>query len=131
VIVYTNEISVDDYTMLRNSAGWPEIPRDQAQAGLNGSAFIIAAKDGGKTIGMTRLISDGGYFYIVVDVVVLPEYQGRGLGREMMSRAVQHIKNSMQPGHKTYTLLSCRDERQGFYEKMGFQRVCGMHMRII
>ena len=130
MIRFVNEISVDDYTVLRNSAGWPEIPRGQGAVGLDGSAFVVAAKAGERTVGMTRLISDGGYYFTVVDVIVLAEYQGRGLGREMMLHAIEHIKNSMQLGHKAYILLTCPDEKEGFYEKMGFQHACGMHMRM-
>ena len=106
--------------MLRNSAGWPEICAEQAQAGLRGSAFIVAAKEGERTVGMTRLISDGGYFYMVVDVVVHPDYQKQGIGRELMAQAIAHIKSKMKDDHKNYTLLSSADGKEGFYEKMGF-----------
>lgn len=136
MITYINEISVADYTMLRASAGWPEIPAKQAEVGLSNSFFLVTAKDGKNTVGMTRLISDGGYFAVVVDVVVLPEYQGQGIGREMMLRAICHIKDNMEPTHKNYTILTSAPGKEGFYEKMGFHRVpvedegCGMVTRI-
>jgi len=130
-IEYTDEISVEDYTMLRASAGWPEIPREQAETGLRGSAFLVAAMDGDKAVGMTRLISDGGYMFGVADVAVLPEYRGRGIGSELISRAKQYIESTMRPGYKTYIFLTCPDERQGFYEASGFERCAGMFMRII
>jgi len=68
-------------------------------------------------------MSDGGYFAVVLDVVVLPEYRGRGIGREMMSRAVAHLKGSLRPGEHSYTILTSAPGKEGFYEKFGFHRV--------
>jgi len=74
-ITYTNSISFEDYTKLRDSDGWPKICKEQAEAGLNGSRFLIAAKDGENTVGVARIVSDGGYIAYLADVLVLPEYQ--------------------------------------------------------
>ena len=60
-ITYTNGISAEDCNRLRNSAGWPQMHLDQIETGLKNSAFIVAAKDGEDTVGMIRLVSDGGY----------------------------------------------------------------------
>jgi len=123
MITYTDEISIEDYAMLRASAGWYALSPAQMRAALRNSAFLVAAQDGERTVGMTRLMSDGGYFAVVLDVVVLPEYQGRGIGREMMARAIQHIKDGLQPGEHSYTILTSAPGKEGFYEKMGFHCV--------
>ena len=136
MITYTNKMSVQDYTMLRSSAGWPEICSEQAEAGLLGSTFLVTAKDGERTVGMTRLISDGGYFAILVDVIVLPDYQNRGIGKEMVQRVITHIKSTMKKDYKNYTILTSTPGKESFYEKMGFHHVpnenegAGMVMRI-
>jgi len=123
MISYTNEITPADYGMLRASAGWYTLSPAQVDAALRSSAFLVAAKDGPRTVGMTRLMSDGGYFAVVLDVVVLPEYQGQGIGREMMARAVQHLKGGLRPGEHSYTILTSAPGKEGFYEKMGFHQV--------
>jgi GNAT superfamily N-acetyltransferase len=120
MITFTNEITPADYAMLRASVGWRALSAAQVEAALRGGAFIVAARDGERTVGTTRLMSDGGYFAVVLDVVVLPDYQGRGVGREMMARAVQHIKDSLRPGEHSYTILTSAPGKEGFYEKMGF-----------
>ena len=76
MITYTNTISVEDYNMLRASAGWQTVHPDQAEIGLKGSSLVISAKDGDKTVGTARLVSDGSYTALIKDVLVLPEYQG-------------------------------------------------------
>ncbi|MCL1951552.1 MAG: GNAT family N-acetyltransferase [Oscillospiraceae bacterium] len=123
MITYTHEISTEEYAMLRASAGWRALSARQAEAALNSSTFLVAARDGARAVGMARLMGDGGYFAVVLDVVVLPEYQGRGIGREMMTRAVRHIQSGLRPGEHSYTILTCAPGKEGFYEKMGFYRV--------
>ena len=91
-IVYMNDISVKDYNMLRASAGWMAIHPEQAEAGLKGSALVIAAKDGNKTVGTARLVWDGGYAALIKDVLVLPEYQGQGIGAVMMEQIMAFLK---------------------------------------
>lgn len=59
-ISYVNKITVPDYNNLRASAGWSAIAEKQAQAGINNCTCLVAAKTDGKTVGMARLISDGG-----------------------------------------------------------------------
>ena len=123
MITYTGQITPEDYAMLRAREGWRALSPAQTEKALRGSSFLVAAKDGPRTIGMTRLMSDGGYFAVVLDVVVLPEYRGQGIGREMMSRAVQHLRGSLQPGEHSYTILACAPGKEGFYEKMGFHQI--------
>ena len=43
MIIYTNDISVEDYNMLRASAGWLTIHPEQAKVGLKGSALLVTA----------------------------------------------------------------------------------------
>ena len=123
MITYADEITPADYAMLRASAGWRALSAPQVEAAISASAFLVAAKDGPRTVGMTRLMSDGGYYAVVLDVVVLPEYQGQGIGREMMARAVAHLQGSLRPGEHSYTILTSAPGKEGFYEKMGFHQV--------
>ena len=119
-IVYKNEISVEDYNALRLSAGWGEANPEQAQAGLNGSTFVVAAKDDAKTIGTARLLWDGGNSALIKDMLVLPEYQGMGIGTEMMERILSHIKENMKPGWSVSIDLMSAIGKETFYEKFGF-----------
>jgi GNAT superfamily N-acetyltransferase len=119
-ITYTNTISVEDYNILRQSAGWGDVNFEQAQAGLNGSTFIVAAKDGDKTIGTARLIWDGGNSALIKDMLVLPEYQGKGIGKEMMEQILLYLKTSMKPGWGITVDLMSAIGKEKFYEKFGF-----------
>ena len=135
-IIYTNKISVDDYNTLRLSAGWVAIEPDQAKAGLEGSAFISVAQDGEKTVGVSRLVWDGGYAALIKDVLVLPEYQGMGIGTAMIEQILAFLKKEMKPGWGVSIDLMAAINKEKFYEKFGFvsrprdNRGAGMDMWI-
>jgi GNAT superfamily N-acetyltransferase len=136
-IVYTDTISVEDYNALRLSTGWSAIEPEQAQVGLAGSAFVTAAKDGTKTIGTGRLIWDGGSAALIKDVLVLPEYQGMGIGTAMMEQILSFLKENIKPGWGVSVDLMAAIGKEGYYEKFGFvsrpreNRGAGMDMWIV
>ncbi|MDR1693554.1 MAG: GNAT family N-acetyltransferase [Oscillospiraceae bacterium] len=135
-ITYENNISAEDCAKLRASAGWREVHPDQLRAGLRSSAFIVAAQDGGSTVGMARLIYDGGYVAFIVDVLVLPQYQGRGIGKAMMERVLRNLRDRLKDGYTIQVDLMSAKGKEGFYEKFGFVKRpdnvygCGMTQRL-
>ncbi|MDR0946523.1 MAG: GNAT family N-acetyltransferase [Ruminococcus sp.] len=119
-ITYRNTITVEDYNTLRKSAGWKPIHAEQAAAGLTGSALIVAAADGMKTIGTARLVWDGGYAALIKDVLVLPEYQGQGIGTEMMNCIMNFLREKLKPGYSIQIDMMAAFSKEGFYEKFSF-----------
>lgn len=53
---------------------------------VRGSMYGVSAHDAGKLVGYARAISDGAFNAYVSTVAVLPEYQRRGIGRELLRR---------------------------------------------
>jgi len=119
-ITYTNTISPEDYNMLRESVGWRGIKTEQAKRGLAGTRYLAAARDGEKTVGMGRVISDGGYVCYLADVIVKPEYQGKGIGKAIMSLLVSQVKEGMEDGEYIDFVMMSAKGKEPFYEKFGF-----------
>jgi predicted GNAT family N-acyltransferase len=119
-ISYINTISTEDCDMLRTSAGWPKMHSEQITTGLENSPFIIVAKDGNKTVGMARLVSDGGYVVFIVDVLVLPEYQRNGIGKTMMKKIMEYINNKLKDGYCIQVDLMAAKDKEKFYQEYGF-----------
>lgn len=120
-INYSNNISVEEYNYLRKSVGWPELENQQALKGISNSAFIISAVVNDKTVGVTRVVGDGGYIAIIVDVIVLPEFQGRGIGTTMMQKAMDFIKGSLSAGQFVFVNLMAAKDKETFYKQFGFE----------
>ncbi len=89
-LVYRNdhEIDLDQLTILFNSVGWERrtADRDRLAQLVRGSMFVVSAWDGDRLVGFARAISDGATNAYVSTVAVLPEYQKRGIGREIIQR---------------------------------------------
>ena len=122
-IIYANNISVKDYNHLRESVKWPILENKQALTGINNSAFLISAIDteNNKTVGVTRIVSDGGYIVLIADVIVLPEYQGQGIGKTMMQKAMTFIKNNIEKDQFVFVNLMAAKDKETFYKQFGFE----------
>ncbi|MDD1658787.1 MAG: GNAT family N-acetyltransferase [Methanomicrobiales archaeon] len=79
----------DEILALYRSAGWWHDGEDdpaEIPGIIRGSlVFIVAVnRNSGKAVGMGRAISDGVSDAYIQDLVVLPEYRGRGIGKAIL-----------------------------------------------
>lgn len=92
--------SVEDYMNLRASAGLSAKTREQATAGIDGAWFAVhtVEENTGTTVGMGRVLGDGGWYFHIIDMAVLPEHQRRGLGDQILTSLLDRIRTSAPPG---------------------------------
>lgn len=67
-------------------------------------------------IGTGRAISDGAYQAAIYDVAVLPEYQGKGIGKVIMEELSEKLTN-------LNVILYTRPGKEDFYRKFNFSRM--------
>lgn len=91
-------------------------PSDLKVAFAN-SMFKCFVYDSGTLIAAGRALADGRDCSYICDVAVHPSHQGRGLGRELVSKLVELSK-----GHKKIILYAARG-KEPFYRKLGFKRM--------
>ena len=78
---------------------------------------VVTVWDCDRIIGFARATSDGIYRAGIWDVVVHPEYRGRGLGGKLVETVLTHPKvNKVERVYLTTT------NQQSFYERIGFKR---------
>ena len=122
MITYKNEIPARDYNDLRVGAGWRSLDLQQAETGLRNASFLISAWDGARPVGVARVISDRGYIYLIVDVIVAPDYQRLGIGTRMI-RAIEDWLAREKEGKPTMMVyLMAAEGKESFYEQFGFRR---------
>lgn len=90
-------------------------PRDISQS-FHKSTYVLFAYDDDTLVGFGRTLDDGRYYGLIVDVVVRPAYQNRGIG----SHIVQYLKDCCK-GFIFVTLTSAPGKEE-FYEKLGWKR---------
>lgn len=115
-----HSLTVEEYNTLRRSVDWKEIPEEQAKRGLSNTYYLTAAVLNGETIGLARVISDGGYVAYIADVIVNQEYQGKGVGRMILNDVMDYIKNVLSGGETVMVILVAAKGKEEFYEKFGF-----------
>ncbi len=110
--------AVDDYLRLRVETGLSPKSREAAQVGLPNSLFGVVVRNGGEVIGMGRVIGDGALFFQVTDIAVLPEHQGRGIGKAIVAEIVRYLERVAMGG--AYASLIADGEAHRLYAQFGF-----------
>ena len=66
---------------------WGEGPSlEQTKLAMDNTLFRVSIFDGERIVAMARVIGDMGLCYYIKDVIVLPEYQGKGIGRKQIMK---------------------------------------------
>ena len=101
------------------SVGWinyTERPEMLKQAYSN-SLYMIGAYDGDDLIGIIRVVGDGHSIIYIQDIIVLPDYQRRGIGKDLLERVLEKYAHVYQK-----ILLTMNEEKTvKFYESVGFE----------
>lgn len=102
--------------LFRLSAFWAaDRQQDEMKVAIANSHPVITVWEQDHQIGFARATSDGIYRAVIWDVVIHPEYQGVGLGRQLLDTLLKHPHLSRV--EKIYLMTS---QKQGFYQHLGF-----------
>src|ERR1041385_593915 len=81
----TRELPLADVLALYRANEWSSAKKPELlQKALLASHSLITAWDGDKLVGLGNAISDGHLVVYYPHLLVLPEYQGRGIGTHLM-----------------------------------------------
>ncbi len=80
------------------------------------STVTCFAKDGDRVVGFGRTVDDGRYYALLVDVVIDPDYQSKGIGKSIVNGLAERLK-----GYNFITLTAAPN-KEGFYQKIGWKK---------
>lgn len=127
MIVYTEALDGITPERLRGFfVGWPNPPSPTTHWRiLTNSTHIVLALDGtdGSVVGCVTALSDGVLTAYIPMLEVLPAYQGRGIGSELVRRLLARLE-----GLYAVDLL-CDPDVQPFYARLGLRPASGMLLR--
>lgn len=118
-----NVLTAEDFIHLKVATGFMNRPVEQVEKALANGLFNVVAMHKGQVIGMGRLVGDGAMYWYLQEIIVLPEYQGMGIGKSIVKRLLEHIEENIIPGTGVEVGLTAVKGKEPFYEKLGF--ACG------
>jgi len=123
--------TVDRFLELRDAAGMAERSREAVERGLPNSRYAVTVVDEtGETVGMARIVGDGGSVFHVCDMAVHPDHQRQGLGSRLMDALMDWIDEHAPPA----AYVNLMADVDGFYEQWGFEPTApaskGMYYRV-
>lgn len=100
------------------AVGWATEPTSQEiidnfNIGFIYSTFVFSAWVDGRLVGCVRVLSDLHFRSIIYDLAVLPAFQKKGIGKELVRRCRNACESS--------EWLVQTDKAKGFYKKIGFK----------
>ncbi len=109
--------SVEEYRALRVLAGLSPKTAEAAARGLPNTVFGVSLREGDRLLAMGRIIGDGGCFLQVVDIAVVPDRQGQGLGKAVMQQLDGWLRANAVGA---YVSLIADGEAHRLYAQFGF-----------
>ena len=112
------------------AVGWTNYTQrpEMLRRAFAGSLCTLCAYDGGRIAGLVRAVGDGASVLCVQELLVLPEYQRRGLG----SRLLRALLACYPDVYQTVLLTDDTPEHAAFYEHAGFTNAakygCGAYV---
>ncbi len=96
-------------------------PRSEegASKGLGQELFsvLLRLEDSDDIVGMGRVIGDGGTFFVICDMLVIDESQGKGGGTMIMNALMEYLLREAPP----QSYINLMADVDGFYERWGFE----------
>jgi len=113
----TRDISIDGLIALYKANGWSSAEKpDLLHQALMASHSLVSAWDGDRLVGLGNTLSDGHLVVYYSHMLVLPEYQGRGIGTRLMQMLMARYQGFHQH------ILVADGRAVEFYRKHGFKR---------
>ena len=120
VTITDQKPTMPEVLALYKSVGWSMYTRDPArlERALTHSLTVLSAYEGKQLVGLIRAVGDGETILFIQDLLVLPEYQRRGIGKQLIEALLARF-----PEVRQRVLLTDDDPKtRSFYKAAG---VCG------
>lgn len=116
-----NVLQAEDFVRLRVEAGFVEIPVDHARKALQNGLINVSAIYNGELVGMGRLVGDGAMYWYLQEIIILPQFQRKGIGTMIVNHLVDYARENSITGKFTIIGGVSAKGKEPFYEKMGFE----------
>lgn len=109
----------EEYKRLREAVGWDNVGIEAMEIGLRNSLFSVCVIHQGEIIACGRVVGDGGIYFYIQDIIVLPEFQRKGIGKRVMDILMRFLAS--HANSNAFIGLMAAKGVSKFYQKYGFK----------
>ena len=122
-LTYKENDSID-FAQIKNlyeSVGWRNYTNDMDKliSGINNSSFIVSVYEDDLLVGLLRVISDEYTIAYIQDILVLSQYQNKGIGKKLIAMFLEKYSHVRQK----ILLTDNEQSLKRFYTTSGFRKV--------
>ncbi|PZE21598.1 N-acetyltransferase [Paenibacillus xerothermodurans] len=110
-----------EHKKLWEAVGWGPIDTRMTQASLSNHIYAVVAVCEGDVVGMGRIVGDGVMYFYIQEVAVLPQHQGRGLGKTIIEHLLAYIQKRRHHNGVAFAGLYATRGNVRLYERYGFK----------
>lgn len=114
-------INTADFINIRRNVGWNDIPYQLVEKAINNSMISISVFYKKQCIGIGRIVGDNVLKGMLTDIMVLKEYQGKGVGKLILTSLINKLNNMIKEGECFQLEASPTANNREFYIKCGMK----------
>ena len=120
ISIKENVNSFKEFNYLYDAVGWGSYDEKVSEKALANTMYSISVYDDDKIIGYGRIIGDGICFLYIHDVMVIPKYQNKKIGSQIMNKLLEKVNQKKLENPYVRVYLGASKGKEKFYESFGF-----------
>lgn len=115
---HSKNIPLEKILHLYNDVGWTAYTKNPEvlEQAIQNSLMVISAWEKDNLIGLIRVVGDGLTIIYIQDILVLKNYQRKGIGKILIQKILDHYPDVRQK----ILMTDDTEKTRKFYEVMGF-----------
>lgn len=111
-----DQVDWEQISSLFELVNWGKREPEEIKRAFSQSSVTCIVKNGADIVGFGRTVDDGKYYALLVDIVVHPSFQAKGIGRTIVNELMGQLH-----GYNFITLTAAPN-KEGFYQNLGWKK---------
>ena len=120
ISIKENVNSIEEFNYLYDAVGWGSYDEKVSEKALANTMYSVSVYDDDKIIGYGRIIGDEICFLYIHDVMVIPKYQNKKVGSQIMNKLLEKVNLIKRENPYVRVYLGASKGKEKFYERFGF-----------
>ena len=120
ISIKENVNSIEEFNYLYDAVGWGSYDEKVSEKALANTMYSVSVYDNDKIIGYGRIIGDGICFLYIHDVMVIPKYQNKKIGSQIMNKLLEKVNQIKIENPYVRVYFGASKGKEKFYERFGF-----------